>query len=155
MKNECYFLGLYRSAFVGICVFGLMACTNIQIQKNGSFDQTAKTISVPKGSRGLNGEIKSGLNRAGWRMVVSNGETLTEGVLGNKVSLTTFDNPNKTRYGLSMRWEQDAYRLVDQQKMYVFDISVVDKKDGNEILTMSGRDGGRTITKRFIEAISN
>jgi len=123
------------------------------IEKYQAIDPNQKTITVPAGSFGLLGLLKSSLARDGWKMVVHNGETLTEGTVGRTVSLKTYDNPNKTRYLLKVNQGQEAIVISNESAWYSYDISVVDTLTGSEVLTYSGQGYGGGIALKFEEAM--
>lgn len=129
----------------------MTGCMSSEVQKYGSVETDAKTITVPPGSGGILGGIKRVLAENGWRMSISRGPTVTEGTVGSRTRLETTDTFN-TRYRLAVNWRQFDLCIIGGGA-YFFDISIIDNRTGSELLTMSGRDCETPIIRKFSEAI--
>jgi len=135
-----------------IVLVALSGCASVKINQMGRIDKSEKTIFVPAGSAGLTGSIKGALAKDGWQMVVPSGQTVTDGEMGPRVHLKTQD-ASLARYKLALGWEQFDVRLIDFDPMYRFDISIVDRRNGVEVITASGKHAGKVITQKFLEAL--
>jgi hypothetical protein len=130
---------------IPIFVVSLSSCQTT-IQQERSFAGTPKTMTVPQGGSELPGALKRGLKAAGWQLYVRPGPRVTQGTADGFESAAT----SRGRYGLSV----DGSLLDDAMTLYKYDISVVDEKSGEEVLTMHGTDGERAIVRKFITALS-
>lgn len=86
-----------------------------------------------------------------------NGPVLTEGTIGQRVSLDTL-NTYKTRYSLSLAWTQpsglNGVNIIGEPE-YLYDLSLVDNLTGQEVLTSSVNSPGlppHIIMPKLIEA---
>ena len=127
-----------------LAVVGLMlltGCGTYDLVMYGSVDPSAKSITVPEGGSGLTGKIKAMLQAEGWTLVVDRGPKVTEGSLGTKTHLETYDSSN-TRYQLRMWYLPVPGAIMPHgQRAYNYDISIVDSSTGSEVLTLSGGNG--------------
>jgi hypothetical protein len=139
-----------RLLVLGICLF-LIGCGSINIQKYRRIDTANKSITVPLGGAGLTGKLKQALVKNGWRTSVADGPNITEGRTGEKTLLKSYGT-SLTRYSLKTEWSQFDWS-IDFDPMYHFDISVLDNKTGEEVLTASGRLAEKVIVRRFIAAL--
>lgn len=80
------------------------------------------------------------------------GQTLPKGELAKKTLLKTYGT-SFTRYSLKTEWNQFDWSVPDFDPVYHFDISIIDNKIGEEVLTASGSLAGKVIVKRFIAAL--
>lgn len=130
----------------------LCSCVTQNVQKYGSVDNTVKTITVPPGSEGLKGKIKNYLSSNGWKMVVTRGPTVVEGKAGQDVDLKEYDTFN-TRYLLKI--EASVVDLCFSfEKLYNYDLSMIDNKTGEEIFTMSGNACESDIVEKFATTLN-
>lgn len=116
--------------------FGLAACQSTS--KFGTIDQNDRSITVPAGSSMLLGPLKQKLSEAGWRMSVDRGPDVIQGSMGEKVSLAsgaTF----LTRYRLLIKQRQYDICIIPPGGPAVrYDMSVIDNRTGEEIITQNG-----------------
>ena len=99
----------------------------------------------------MHGKIKKALAADGWRLVVDQGPDVSVGRGGTTRTFNTFN----TRYRLAMSAEQYDWQFPDLDPMYVHEISVIDNRSGTEVLMLSGSHAGKTITKKFMQALRN
>ena len=140
-----------RLLVLGFCLF-LIGCGSINIQKYRRIDTADKSITVPLGGAGLTGKLKQALVKNGWRTSVADGPNITEGRTGEKTLLKTYGT-SITRYSLKTEWNQFDWSVPDFDPVYHFDISVLDNKTGEEVLTASGSLAEKVIVRRFIAAL--
>lgn len=117
------------------------------IQSYAPIDATSKTITVPTGSYGLLGILKTTLSEHGWRLAVYRGPEVIQGSTGTSTQLEKYDTFH-TRYTLVVSSSKFDVCL-DFSPMVAYDISLVDNESGAEVLTMSGRDCEATVAKAF------
>ena len=136
------------AAVLWVCL-SLSACATYNVRQFQLVDQTQKTITVPAGGHGLLGAIKDALRADGWKMSVDRGPIVTEGQIGTDTRLQQYDTFN-TRYRLLVRGRQFDICL-NLDPALVYDISLTDNLNGQEVLTMSGRGCEGTIAKEFLK----
>jgi len=106
---------------------------------------------VPGGA-GVLGPIKESLQNSGWSVKVVAGPDMTTGRVGADTSLATYNTFN-TRYVLRLRQRQFDVCIIGGGA-FDYDLSIIDMKDGSELLTMSGRDCASLIVDKFKKAFS-
>ena len=150
LKGSFMFL---RMISVFVCLLLLTGCPTMPtVQKYEAIDTSNKTMTVPFGSQGLIGKIKDLLSKKGWKLSVYQGPDVTEGQMGEKTKLKSYNTFN-TRYTLLIR--QNLYdHCLNFEGAYVYDISMVDNKTGSEVLTMSGRSCEFQVVKGFEESFN-
>jgi len=126
----------------------LYGCFSHNVHVYSSIDPTNKTMTVPTGGY-LTGALKQALISDGWRLSTSRGPDVTEGRLGTDTRLEQYQSFN-TRYSMTIWW----HKVVDVYPRYNYSISVVDTRNGTEVLTMSGNGPESDIVKRFMVALS-
>lgn len=138
----------------GLLVVTLMltGCLYSNLKVYSPIDITEKTMTVPTGSRHLIGALKKELNKNGWKLLVyGHGPIKTEGEFNKNVSLETYDTFN-TRYNLLVEEDWTDYCLTFDSELN-YDISLIDNKTGEEVITLSGLDCLRPIVRKFINAV--
>ncbi len=96
--------------------------------------------------------IKASLIQAGWSVkasgvVAATGSYVSAADLSSKTGL-------QTRYVMAASLVHYDYRFPDFAKMYNYDISILDAKTNEEVLTMSGSDVANSIARKLVKAIS-
>ncbi len=129
----------------------LTGCASNKIHTFGKIDADQKSITVPTGSSGLKGEIKSYLNNNGWELVVYQGAEVTEGSMEEDSKTKTYDTFN-SRYNLKMSWDHYDYCMTFQPLVW-YEISIIDNKAGEEVLAMSGKGCEKNIVKKFAKQL--
>lgn len=150
-KQKAAIVAARKIVALGFCLL-INACATHNVRQFDRIDGTQKTITVPAGGGGLIGAIKDALRANGWKMAVDRGPRVTEGQLGAETSLQQYDTFN-TRYRLLIRSRQFDICL-NLDAALVYDISLIDNLNGQELLTMSGRGCEADIAKRFVEALA-
>ena len=132
----------------------LGACQTNNVSRQGTFDPNERTMTVPPGSSLLLGPIKEGLTRAGWKLIVDRGPDVVVGTVGNKTNLAAGET-FLTRYRLLLHQTQVSICLPRGKPEVRYDLSVVDNKNGEEVLTESGDSclGTGTAARKFLAAI--
>jgi hypothetical protein len=130
----------------------LSGCSSHNIENFNNLDLSDKKMTVPQGGGGLVGAIKSALKNEGWDLAVYSGPKVTEGSLGERTRLKQYQTFN-TRYTIFIDYEQFDWRFPDFEPMYHYDISLVDNRKGEEVMTMSGSAARSAIVKKFLEAL--
>ncbi len=140
-----------------LCLFVLVGCTKKYLQKYEPIDLENKTITVPKGSYGLKGEIKQVLSDNGWELAIDKAPSKIKGSLGEKTDIEVYDK-FKTKYRLhiaSAKMDVCIFPLSSIFEPFVsYDISVVNNKTGMEVLSMSGKDCEDRVVDNFMEQIN-
>lgn len=136
-----------KLALVLLAVLG-PSCHSYNVIPFGTFDQAEKTMTVGQGGDGLLGYLKVRLRQDGWKMAIDRGPNMTEIDGKTSESYVTF----KTRYRLSMTYKQKDI-TIGGDGIYKYDISIVDNRTGEEVLTMSGKGVDHEIADRLLAAI--
>lgn len=142
-----------RFIFPLIMAFLLCGCATNNVQVYSTVDPSAKTITVPPGSSGLKGDIKKALSARGWKMRVYSGPEVIEGKAGTNTSLQRYDTFN-TRYSL-FAYSRQFDVCFNFSPAVRYELTLVDNKDGSEVLTMDGRDCQDKIAQQFVDALEN
>lgn len=130
----------------------LLSCMSYNVQPIGDFDATQRTMTVAQGGGGLTGTLKAKLRAAGWKLAVDRGPRVSETESTSASSRTEeFDSFN-TRYRMAVgaHWVDMS---LGGEGIYTYDISIVDNKSGEEVLTMNGRGIESTIAEELLKAI--
>ena len=128
-----------------------MGCMSYRVRTFERVDNSDRTITVPPGG-GLTGAVKEALAKEGWKITVYRGPEVTEGALGERTRLErggTFT----TRYAMFLRWNQYDVCVPMFDPAYNYAVSVVDNKNGSEVLTLSGRGCEGRIVDKLVEAL--
>lgn len=136
-----------------ISLIALTGCASYNVQKYGNIDSKSKTITVPAGGKGLKGELKKLLSNDDWDLVVYGGPEVTEGSVGEKTKIKKYDTFN-TRYSLHVASNQYDWCL-NLQPAISYDVSIIDNKNGTEILTIDGRGCEGTVVEKFSQALQS
>jgi hypothetical protein len=133
----------------------LGGCQTNTISQQSQFDPTDRTMTVPPGSSLLLGPIKEGLVKAGWKLVVDRGPDLVTGTVGENTNLAS-SNTFLTRYRLLIKQTQVALCFPRARPEVRYDLSVVDNRTGEEVLTESGDSclGTGKAAGKFLAAIA-
>jgi hypothetical protein len=147
MKNKIFILLKLLSLLMLI----FASCSTKSVQKMERIDYTQKTITVPPGSNGLIGKIKTMLREDGWTLVVYRGPKITEGSVASEVHVEE-RRKFEPRYRLLIDWSHtDGFGWY-----YNYDISLIDNNSGLEVLTISGNHGlGGNIVKVLQNSLSS
>lgn len=130
------------------------ACQTNNVSRQGTFDAGERTMMVPPGSSLLLGPIKEGLTKAGWKLVVDRGPDVLVGSVGENTNLES-GNTFLTRYRLLIRQTQVGLCIPRGKPEVRYDLSVVDNRTGEEVLTESGDSclGTGKAAENFMAAI--
>lgn len=136
-----------------LCAVILAGCTSTNVHQYGQIDQSDKSITVPSGTGGLKGAIKTILHDDGWKMTVFKGPSITEGTTGKETLLKSYET-SKTRYTL---WGQHQFidYCLTGESYYQYEITIIDNKSGTEVLSMDGLGCEKAITKQFSNMLAN
>jgi predicted aspartyl protease len=118
-----------------LAIVALVGCATSNVQFYGQIDPTEKTISLPLGSSLLLGPFKQSLSASGWKIAVGEG--------------------SETRYRLALRQRQFDVCLGTGLPMVAYDLSLVDNKTGEEIMTASGKDCVDLAARWFSDAVNS
>ncbi len=131
--------------------FAVVGCAKTNVQTYSAVDVSDKTITVPAGSKGLKGGLKSALSQNGWKLMVDGGPSITEGQIGASTKLKNYDTFNS------------RYRLLVASKRFDvcfnfspavrYEISFIDNQTGAEVFTLDGRDCESDIVEEFKKLI--
>ncbi len=128
------------SVLVGLSLL-ITGCASVNLQMLDPIDQQDKTISMRAGGRYLTGDIKTALRRDGWKVyALDSGREITRDKdkrgKGTEVAV----------YRESQFAKNARYRLIDDWVMnpagsmvVEFDISIIDNKNGQEVIILSGQ----------------
>ncbi|MEZ0387154.1 MAG: hypothetical protein ACAI34_08820 [Verrucomicrobium sp.] len=94
--------------------------------------------------------IKSALSQAGW-VVKASGVLAATGSFGSSTS----GGELRTRYVMAASMHHYDYRFPDFAKMYHYDISVLDAKSNEEVLTMSGSGAATVIAQKLVKGLNS
>jgi hypothetical protein len=133
---------------ITLSFLALAGCSSQNVHQYGSVSQTEKTITVPAGSAGLLGMLKTELQQSGWKMNVHRGPSVTEGSVGKETRTEQIDTFN-TRYSLSVRFNQYDTCIKDFKGYSNFDISMIDNDTGSEVFTLDGSGCDSDTVKKF------
>lgn len=128
---------------------------NYKILKSGSIDKKDKTITVPSVGQATF-EIKDALINNGWKIKVDNASLEEKGTRDNNVNTTT-----KTSFDTAFRlYMTSAQSTNENHGIVTFNLTVVNNKTNEEILTMAGnredyvRYVPEEIAKKLIQSLS-
>lgn len=136
-----------RMFFIFSVAVAMSGCMTYNATHYGKIDPTNKTITVPIGSAGLNGQLKSVLSMAGWKMVVSRGPEITKGRSGDDVYLEKYTK-SLSKYDLRTRSNQFDICLSGDAAIF-YEIVILDNETGSEILALDGRGCLNNVVKSF------
>jgi hypothetical protein len=130
----------------------LAACLSSNVQVAGHIDPAEKTMTVPPGNALLIGAIKQRLQRPDWKFLVDAGPRRTIGTLGEKTDLAT-GNTFLTRYRLIVQQRQVDICILGGDPAINYDLSLIDNRTGEEIISQSGRDCRDHAADKFVAAL--
>lgn len=118
-------------------IFILYGCgtpvANYKVLRAGTVDKADKTITVPSVGFGIF-EIKDALIKNGWKIKVDNATLEEKGVKSESISTST-----KTSFDTACRLYMTSTQSSNENLGIVtFNLSVVNNKTNEEILTMAG-----------------
>ena len=147
--------GHSASLLIAALVTFLGGCQTNNISQQSRFDPTEHTMTVPPGSSLLLGPIKEGLIKAGWKLVVDRGPDMVTGTVGETTNLAS-SNTFLTRYRLLIHQTQVALCFPRARPEVRYDLSVIDNRTGEEVLTESGDSclGTGKAAGKFLAAIA-
>jgi hypothetical protein len=135
-----------------LVAMSLAGCHTPSISQFAPMDQAERTITVPPGSSLLLGPIKDALAQSGWTMSVDRGPDVFKGA--EKAS-PAGGTPYATRYRLMEKQSQsDVCFIPIGNELVAYDVSVVDNKTGQEILTQSGKGCVDQVAKGFVRVLN-
>ena len=143
-----------KHLLVVIMALSLSACLSADLRQYGKIDTSERAITVPPGgdlAADLKRHPKSarmGPRRRSWARDV------TEGKSGKSVSLKSY-NTYHTRYRLLLRYARFDTCLGHMDGAYNYNLSVIDNKDGKELMVMGGSACGSQIKAKFEEFLSS
>ena len=117
--------------FVAMIAFAGCASSNVRF--HGQIDANEKTMTLPPGSSLLLGPFKQSLIASGWRIAV--------------------DRDSGARYRLALRQQQVDVCIGTGLPMVADDLSLIDNKTGEEVMTASGKDCVDLAARWFSEAV--
>ena len=132
----------------------LAGCASSDVQLSEPIDQTDKTITLPPGSRLLLGPIKQSLKSSGWKIAVDRGPVRMVGAVGAQTDLET-GITFKTRYRLVLNQRQTDFCLASGLPLVIYDLSLIDNRTGEEVMTASGRDCVDLAARWFSSAVNS
>lgn len=132
-------------------LFTLSACAVADVQQYGTIDPNDKTVTVHTGGGGLNGQLKGILNSRGFKLVVDSGPKVTEGTMGEKTKLVSYETL-RTRYRLQVHSSVKDWCITGDPYI-LFDISFVDNQAGAEIFTVNGHGCQSGAVEQFKKAL--
>ncbi|MFZ2281928.1 MAG: hypothetical protein WAW39_29295 [Prosthecobacter sp.] len=129
-----------------LCV-ALASCMTFNVNKIGAIDTSKKTIAVSMGGGDLANSIKSALRADGWKVSIIDGLTVNPG------AGAAFAGTRGSRYTMKLTAEAIDLELGTFQKVYSFDMTVLDNATGEEIANGSGHQTAKRITRKVMEAL--
>lgn len=108
-------------------------------------DRTDKSITVPAGGNLVYSLVKQGLIKDGWDLKIDDSSLLTK--KSNQSEKTTRDYSTKYRLLMTM--------YIDSEGVGTFNLSVIDNKNGKEVMTMFkpkalGRETPEEVAERIL-----
>lgn len=134
-------------------LFTLSACAVANVQQYGTIDPNDKTVTVHTGGGGLNGQLKGILNSRGFKLVVDSGPKVTEGTMGEKTKLVSYETL-RTRYRLQVH-TLPTDMCITGDPYIIYDVSLVDNQSGSEVFTINGRGCESGAVDAFKSAIES
>lgn len=139
-----------RYLVLTILFFGLLGCAHSTVHNYQRFDPTDKSITLPLGAAEPLGDIKDGFAKRGYRIVTTNDSVVTVKT-DEKTSISSPEN--KTRYRLIVHtWPAELWCVATSGEVN-YELSLVDLRSGQEVLTMAGKECPGHTAPKFFEAI--
>jgi len=142
---------MFRKIYTVVLLAFLVGCATHNAQVYGPIDNSNKTVTVPPGSEGLKGKLKQALANYGWKLVVYQGPSVTEGEVGEKTKIEQYDTFN-SRYRLFVSSRQ-LDMCLNFTPWIKYDISFIDNKSGAEVFTIGGIGCEADAVEKFINAL--
>jgi hypothetical protein len=128
----------------------LWGCAGTEIYRNAPFDKSVREIVMaPGASDGLGLRLKRLFAERGYRIVADPGDQIQEQALPGRQVIR---DEHKARYKMHLSATRTDY-CVTGSPMYVFEMSIVDTSNGQEVLVMSGRDCGHSIEDKLTKSL--
>ena len=124
----------------------LVGC-GTRVEKYGYVDQSDKSITVAPGSVVV-GPIKSALRKNGWKVYAYSSVTHREA--GNS---TTSEVSGRSRYLLELEAQFFDYAFPTLEKMFHYDLGLVDLRSQEEVFSINGSGTEREIVKVMLEQL--
>jgi hypothetical protein len=139
------FIALFSALF-------LIGCAPLhQVHNYGTIDLNEKTVTVPRGAYGLEGDVKEVLSELGWKLSVYRGPSVIEGRVNKETKIEAYGTFN-TRYSLYVR-SIDLFGCFDNSSYVRYNISFVDNKTGSEVFAMAGEGCESMLGEKFKNAL--
>ncbi|RFC33234.1 MAG: hypothetical protein DID92_2727744966 [Candidatus Nitrotoga sp. SPKER] len=142
---------MFKSLVVLTALAALTGCATHNVQLYGPIDNSNKTVTVPPGSEGLKGKLKSALANDGWKLVVYRGPSVTEGEIGEKTKVEQYDTFNSRYRLIASSYQFDL--CLNFTPAIKYDISFIDNKSGAEVFTINGRGCEPDAVEKFMNAL--
>lgn len=142
---------MFKSLVVLTALAALTGCATHNVQLYGPIDNSNKTVTVPPGSEGLKGKLKSALANDGWTLVVYRGPSVTEGEIGEKTKVEQYDTFNSRYRLIASSYQFDL--CLNFTPAIEYDISFIDNKSGAEVFTINGRGCEPDAVEKFMNAL--
>ena len=127
---------IIRRVLIIIAIF-TVGCAHSKFAKLKDLDETDKTIGAAPGASRLLGEIKSIFRENGYQIIASTGGSQTNRVTDGKEVTTS---KNYYRYSLVLRSDKVDSCLPTFDPLYEYELTIIDTKDGTEVINAHGRD---------------
>lgn len=124
----------------------LAGCATIDTQVYSKIDPNRKNIRMPVGNDGINGKIKQLLRKNNYKIIVLNDQSVSS----KKGNITIHKNKNQVDYTFMITSEKIDWCL-NLERLYTFDLTVVDNLSGEEVLATSGKHCEKRILKEIQE----
>ena len=112
-----------------------------------------KSITVPAGGKLLLGALKDSLKKNGWTLYVTRGPDVYRGQSDGSGAVV-HGQTYRTRYNLSYSYRQYDWCMMGDPALS-YDISIVDTRDGDEVMTLSGKGCQSWVIDKFEEWLNN
>ena len=126
------------------------SCATNNITSYGKLDKNEKTITVPAGG-GVLADIKTTLKKNGWGLKIDSNSIKTEGTGGSTVNQVA-KVESSTRYRMITSFS--GQRCITCSCVKTYNISIIDNKSGEEIVTFDATDPDgicyKTVSERVI-----
>lgn len=138
--NFSYFFSIFFILFA-------IGCSQLKVRKFKSFDPTEKSITLPKGISGLNGDFKEFFIKNNFKVLTHKGGLKTNQI-DEKSSIT--QDQHLTRYQLFLDYKKLPSKCFENSSGYYnFELSLNDLKTGEEVIAMYGKGCSKAIVDKF------
>lgn len=147
------------------------ACAHTDVRQNAAVDPDAKTISMPPPKRGLLKGLAEALKADGWKFAAEQVAAAPKKAQPSRPKAATDAGPRGATRTPAKEQKSEApappsnmrYRLTVSARqiercrsggpLYIYEIALVDNRDGSKVMEQSGRDCERDIVEKFGEAL--